>query len=103
MSTVPPSNEVMMDFLRSGIDLMSSDVTRKMLRDKAGCPDPGKKLIELQRQGWDPLGVDRNRGCMALDNIAPTNASLNQAKQEFCNIAMRTFLQCLDDRRPTIL
>merc|ERR1719210_990255 len=91
----------MMDFLKSGIDMMNSEATRKLLHEH---PDPGKKLIELQRQGWDPLGVDRDIGCKALDEIGQqSDSSLMQAKQEFVHTAMRTFLKTLEDKKPATL
>lgn len=97
-----PTTEAMMDFLKSGIDMMNSEATRKLLLE---CPDPGQKLIELQRQGWDPLGVDRDIGCKCLDEIGPQSSdpSLNQAKQEFVHTAMRTFLKTLEDKKPATL
>lgn len=98
------TNEAMMDFLKHGIALMTSEETRAMLRCPAQCPEPGLKLIELQRQGWDVLGVDRDLGCQALESLGgPGSTGLLQAKQEFCITAMRTFLQCLEDRKPAVL
>lgn len=96
-----PTKEAMYSFLRSGMEMMKSDETRKVLQDPVRCPEPGSTLIEMQRKGWDCLGVDRDVGCKALDAMTPDgDAELMQIRQEFVFTAMRTFLRSVEDRRP---
>lgn len=95
-----PSREQMFTFLKAGIKMMEKPETREMLKDKAKFPDTGKTLIELQRVEWDTLHIGRDLGCKALDEIDMNDKELVQARQEFVNSAMRTFLQSLTDRKP---
>jgi len=90
----------MFNFLKAGVQMMEKAETRELLKDKAKIPDAGKHLIELQRKEWDPVGIDRDAGCKALDEIDVNDKELVQARQEFVHSAMRTFLQSLDDRKP---
>jgi len=99
-----PTMEQMKDFLQAGITMMESDATREILRQ---CPRlPGRRLIELQRAGWDPLGIDQDVGCQALDEITPSGETYRdvlQLKETFVFLAMRTYLRSLEDRRPAKL
>lgn len=97
-----PSREAMRQFLVGGTEMMRSAATRALLKDPK-ILKPGEKLIELQRNGWDALGVDRDLGCKALDSVDPNDPAdhdLIVVRQEFVHTAMRTYLQSLEDRRP---
>merc|ERR1712003_15904 len=89
-----------MKFLDGGISLMQNKQTREMLKREA---QPGQKLIQIQRGGWDSLGVDQDIGCAELDQLEkshPDDVALFQKRQEFVVTAQRTFLQALEDKRP---
>lgn len=83
--------------------MMKTEATRRILADPVECPEPGKKLIELQVEGWDVLGVSRDVGCQALDNIQMSDSELFRMRQEFCQIATRMFVQTIEDRKPSQL
>lgn len=100
MSSRSPSKEDIFTFLNTGIELMKSDGTRKLLKQEL---EPGKKLIELQRQGWDPLDIDRDIGCRALDAVTDKDSELFKTRMLFVNTAIRTYLQSLEDKKPAIL
>jgi len=90
------------EFLVSGVIMMNSDETRQILRDPA-VARPGVHLIEMQRQGWDSLGVDRDVGCSNLDQVDtlyPGDAELLAKRIEFIQAAQRTYLRALEDRKP---
>jgi len=96
----PPSREAMYDFLKNGVAMMNSDATRELLKE---CEEPGLKLIELQREGWDVHGIDRDDGCKALDSIQPAEKELFAMRQTFVHTAMRTFVRTVEDRKPSEL
>jgi len=94
-----------MDFLQGGTKMMMEDSTRALLKSRS-LKKPGQKLIELQREGWGPLGYSEDVGCSALDEIDqsfPSDTALKAARDEFCMTAMRTYLQSLEDRKPVKL
>lgn len=99
-----PSQDAMRDFLEAGLKMMESQGTRKIL--KTCVMPPGKKLIELQREAWDTMGIDQEIGCNELETIQPTDEKSTELfvlKQMFVYTAMRTYLQSLEDRRPATL
>jgi len=100
MAKAPASKEAMYDFLKTGIAMMNSDVTRELLK---GCEEPGQKLIELQREGWDVHGIDRDLGCQSLDSIQQSDKELFSMRQTFVHTAMRTFVRTVEDRKPSVL
>merc|ERR1719221_211746 len=89
-------------FLREGIAMMRREGTREVLKSKS-CTSPGMKLIELQRAGWDKLGIDQDIGCSYLENIekvCPGDAELLQLRSDFVREAQRSFIRALEDKRP---
>jgi len=105
-SGATPSREVVATFLSNGIKMMTSDETRQSLMNKEAIPKPGRKLIELQRAEWDPLGVDRDIGCKTLDTLErvfPGDTDILEQRNEFILTAQRCFLKALEDRRPATL
>eukprot|EP00930_Biecheleria_cincta_P039806 TRINITY_DN27327_c0_g1_i1.p1 TRINITY_DN27327_c0_g1~~TRINITY_DN27327_c0_g1_i1.p1 ORF type:complete len:348 (+),score=105.56 TRINITY_DN27327_c0_g1_i1:64-1044(+) len=97
-----PTREAMLDFLKSGIKMMESDATRELLRDRDKVQKPGKKLIDLQLAGWEPLGYDSKVGCEALENVQGDEEIAN-LRMEFMFAAMRSYSQATSDRRPATL
>lgn len=95
----PPTREQMKKFLKGGIAMMKSDATRDLLKDPA-ILQPGQKLKDMQRSGWDPEGIDQDRGCQALDKIEPSDSELSPLQTEFLHTSMRVYLRALQDRRP---
>jgi len=101
-----PTKQAMMDFLSAGVKIMQSEATRELLKDVKAVPHAGHKLIELQRAQWPILGYDANLGCKALDEIDGKdegNKALVAERLKFMHTAMRTYLQALKDRRPSVL
>lgn len=99
------SAEAIDEFLDYGIKMMQSEETRKMLKDPS-VARPGQRLIELQRAGWDHLGIDRDLGCAQLDQLEkmyPGQPLLYVHRDEFIHAAQRSYLRALHDRRPTKL
>lgn len=88
------------DFLKTGIAMMNSDATRELLKEHE---EPGQKLIEMQREGWDVHGIDRDAGCKALDTIQQSEKELFAMRQNFVHTAMRTFVRTVEDRKPNVL
>jgi len=82
---------------------MKDEATREMLKCEA---KPGQKLIELQRAEWDPMNIDRDLGCQFLDKLeehVPGKDDLIALRSEFIITAQRSFLQAMEDKRPTKL
>lgn len=98
-----PSRDEMKDFLRAGIDSMNSDCTRALLRDQAVVEKPGDELIKLQRGQWEPLGIDANGGCKALEQINDSDKELIALRDDFVATSMRIYLRSLEDRKPAEL
>lgn len=96
------TREAMLDFLKSGIQMMESDATRELLRDCQKVQKPGKKLIDLQLAGWEPLGYDSQAGCEALEKVQGDD-ELGGLRMEFMFAAMRSYSQATSDRRPASL
>mmetsp|Transcript_112185 Transcript_112185/g.229676 ORF Transcript_112185/g.229676 Transcript_112185/m.229676 type:complete len:364 (-) Transcript_112185:45-1136(-) len=102
---VMPGKDQMLAFLNRGIKVMTSDETRTLLKD-GSIRHTGKKLIDIQRAGWDELGIDQDVGCAYLNKVDSTYADdrdLLQLRNDFVNTAQRTYLQSLEDRQPTKL
>lgn len=101
-----PTKEEILDFLNWGITAMKSEDTRTQLKDKASIPAPGKWLVEMQRSGWDPLGIDKDVGCKALDDmhlICSGDTAALELRAIFVVTAQRTYLQAMIDRKPKAL
>lgn len=83
---------------------MCSEETRTLLKE--GSHAPGQKLIELQRLGWDKVGLDKDFGCACLDKLGilyPGDTDLETKCKDFIQTAMRIYLQALQDRKPAKL
>jgi len=81
---------------------MRREDTREALKSKS-CTSPGMKLIELQRAGWDKLGIDQDIGCSYLESVekvCPGDAELVQLRSDFVREAQRSFIRALEDKRP---
>eukprot|EP00747_Dinoflagellata_sp_TGD_P186988 gnl/TRDRNA2_/TRDRNA2_44420_c0_seq1.p1 gnl/TRDRNA2_/TRDRNA2_44420_c0~~gnl/TRDRNA2_/TRDRNA2_44420_c0_seq1.p1 ORF type:complete len:309 (+),score=69.80 gnl/TRDRNA2_/TRDRNA2_44420_c0_seq1:60-986(+) len=93
-------------FLKSCIDLMTSDATREMLKDSSS-GRPGATLVEIQKGVWDTVGVPTQAGRMAvasIEKLFPNDfEALVALRQEFAKTIDRVYLQCLEDRRPSVL
>ncbi|CAK0791786.1 unnamed protein product, partial [Prorocentrum cordatum] len=86
-----PNREEMETFLREGIAMMRRQDTRDLLKSKS-CTAPGLKLIELQRAGWDKLGIDQDIGCSYLENVekvCPGDSELILLRSDFVREAQR--------------
>lgn len=94
-----PAAEQSKQFLKTGLAMMNSKATRDTLMDPA-IKQPGQHLKELQRAGWDAMGIDADTGCKALDQIDPSDEELSPLKMEFLFTSMKVYLQALEDRRP---
>jgi len=94
-----PSHAQMKKFLESGLVMMKSDATRELLKDPS-ILKPGKHLVEMQRSGWDPEGIDRDIGCKTLDIIPNSDTELCTLQEEFVHTSARVYLQALEDRKP---
>jgi hypothetical protein len=95
----------MKKFLDTGIEMMRSEETKALLKGKS-IAQPGQKLIQLQRSGWDALGIDQDVGCTYLEKIetvCPGDKELVGLRQEFVMQAQRSFVQALVDRKPGTL
>mmetsp|Transcript_2609 Transcript_2609/g.6862 ORF Transcript_2609/g.6862 Transcript_2609/m.6862 type:complete len:379 (-) Transcript_2609:145-1281(-) len=100
-----PNREEMETFLREGIAMMRRQDTRDLLKSKS-CTAPGLKLIELQRAGWDKLGIDQDIGCSYLENVekvCPGDSELILLRSDFVREAQRSFIRALEDKRPAKL
>lgn len=65
---------------------------------------PGVQLIEMQRSAWDGLGVDRDFGCACLNHLErlyPADAELMDLCQEFIKTSQRTYMQSIEDMKPS--
>lgn len=105
-SSTPPTREDIHIFLVSGLEMMRSEETRQRLQDPDLVERPGLELIKLQRQGWDPLGVDQDVGCAALDKVDavyPGDKEILGLRDAFVVAAQETYLLALEDRRPARL
>jgi hypothetical protein len=97
-----PKREEMETFLRDGIAMMRREDTREILKSKS-CTNPGLKLIELQRAGWDKLGIDQDIGCSYLESVekvCPGDTELIMLRSDFVREAQRSFIRALEDKRP---
>lgn len=93
----------MCEFLERATARMVSPELRKQLADRVNSPVPGDTMIQLQRQCWDDLGIDRDVGCRTLgtlETIFPGDPELTQKRQLFMEACQRQFLVALEDRQP---
>jgi len=93
----------MAQFLASGIRMMQSERTRELLRDASSVKHPGSKLVDLQRAGWDTLGIDRDVGCAYLnqmEKLCPGDSEILEMRSLFVQCAQRAYLSALEDRQP---
>ena len=100
-----PDKQSMEMFLNNGIAMMKREDTRELLKSKA-VTSPGLKLIELQRAGWDSLGIDRDIGCSYLKHVEDTclgDVDILRLRDAFVTEAKRSFVRALEDRRPVRL
>jgi len=101
-----PTRAQIVEFLNTGIAKMNAPDLKEMMKDAEKVPTPGEHLIQVQRAGWDPLGVDRDLGCETLNVIErdlPGDEELHKLKMDFCNTAIRRYHGALEDRQPTRL
>lgn len=87
------------------MQMMRSEETRAQLKDPS-CTAPGQKLIEMQRAGWDILGIDRDIGVSflnKLESIYPGDTELAELKVKFMQQAQRSFLKAWEDKKPATL
>lgn len=93
-------------FLRTCINVMMSEGTRDSLKDSSS-GRPGKKLVDMQKRIWDDLGVSPDAGRMAVSRVEKTfpndHVDLVSLREEFAKTADAAYLQCLEDRRPSVL
>eukprot|EP00930_Biecheleria_cincta_P079706 TRINITY_DN6760_c2_g1_i1.p1 TRINITY_DN6760_c2_g1~~TRINITY_DN6760_c2_g1_i1.p1 ORF type:complete len:334 (-),score=80.14 TRINITY_DN6760_c2_g1_i1:59-997(-) len=111
MATVAAKNAAPMDrsqvekFLQTCIDLFNSDATRETLKEADG--RPGAKIVELQKQVFEDLGIvpEVGRATMARleEHFPEDHAALTGLKEEFGKSMDAAYLQCLEDRRPASL
>lgn len=97
-----PTREQVSQFIQNGINMMRDTKTRNLLKDSS-IKAPGKKLIDLQRQEWDGLGIDQDLGCSclnALETLFPGDEEILNLRGQFIQTAQRTFLLALEDRQP---
>lgn len=93
-------------FLTKCITLMKSEETRDALKDpEAG--RPGVKLVEIQANIWQELGLTVPQGRMAVNSIEKNypddHDALLELRSDFSRTAEATYLQSLEDRRPAVL
>eukprot|EP00933_Yihiella_yeosuensis_P074638 TRINITY_DN83613_c0_g1_i1.p1 TRINITY_DN83613_c0_g1~~TRINITY_DN83613_c0_g1_i1.p1 ORF type:complete len:325 (+),score=62.59 TRINITY_DN83613_c0_g1_i1:38-976(+) len=93
-------------FLTNCIDLLKSDATRKTLKeDREG--RPGIKIHEMQKTVWDEIGVAPKAGQNAIHRLPELypddHADLVALREKFANAVDETYLQSLEDRRPSTL
>lgn len=93
-------------FLRNSIDVIRSDDTRTTLKDPAS-GQPGPKLVEIQKQVWEDLGVSPEAGRAAIGRVEKLfpekSAALVCLREDFGKTIDSVYLQCLEDRRPSTL
>lgn len=102
----PVSRNQVEAFLTTCIETMSGDDTRNVLKDPSS-GRPGAKLVEIQKQVWDDLGVSTDAGRLAVRNIKEAfpddHAALLSLRDKYAITIDATYLQCLEDRRPNTL
>lgn len=89
------------EFLKTCIDLVKSDDTRKALKAYSGRPTV--KIVEIQQGVWDKLGISTQAGRQAIGRInknSPDDSALVALREEFAKTIDAAYLQCLEDRRP---
>ena len=100
-----PDKQAMEMFLNNGIAMMKREDTRELLKSKA-VTAPRLKLIELQKAGWDLLGIDREIGCLYLERVEEVclgDVDILRLRDAFEMEAKRSFVRALEDRRPARL
>jgi len=85
---------------------MKSEETRNALKDvEAG--RPGAKLVEIQANVWQELGLTVPQGRLAVNSIEKNypddHEALIELRSDFSRTAEATYLQSLEDRRPAVL
>jgi len=102
---IPVERQQVVDFFDKGVALMQESATRELLKDPTA-GRPGVALIELQQKIWDGLGIDRNHGRIAVDNLEKlydNPSELGAKRAEFVATAKTTYMQALEDRKPGVL
>ena len=92
-------------FLNNGIAMMKREDIRELLKSKV-VTAPGLKLIEMQRAGWEALGIERDIGCSYLECVedtCPGGVDILRLREAFVMEAKRSFVRALEDRRPVTL
>lgn len=87
-------------FLTMTMDRMKSEATRASLKDSSG--RPGARLVHIQNDMWEELGIPVDVGRAAITNIPenyPDDVSLISLKQQFAQEVDAAYLRCLEDRR----
>ena len=94
------------DFLKTSIELVMSDVTRNELKDPSS-GHPGAKLVEIQARVWQNLGISVDVGRLAVNrleqNFPDDREALVSLRKEFAKTIDTVYIQCLEDRRPSVL
>jgi len=97
---------VLEKFLKTCIETMGSDATRKSLKNCTSLR-PGPKIAEIEKRIWDDLGIPVPVGRQAVrdieTNFPEDNAALLTLKEEFTDARDMAYLRCLEDRQPSSL
>eukprot|EP00928_Gymnodinium_smaydae_P040261 TRINITY_DN27328_c0_g1_i1.p2 TRINITY_DN27328_c0_g1~~TRINITY_DN27328_c0_g1_i1.p2 ORF type:complete len:314 (+),score=97.23 TRINITY_DN27328_c0_g1_i1:83-1024(+) len=102
----PPTRDDLLAFLLRGLEMMVREDIKEEIADKVRTPEPGKRLIALQRAEWEPLGFNADEGCAALDRVDadyPGDEELLKVRDRYIVQAMRSYLGALEARRPAVL
>eukprot|EP00933_Yihiella_yeosuensis_P077556 TRINITY_DN8810_c0_g1_i1.p1 TRINITY_DN8810_c0_g1~~TRINITY_DN8810_c0_g1_i1.p1 ORF type:complete len:384 (-),score=86.74 TRINITY_DN8810_c0_g1_i1:219-1247(-) len=85
---------------------MTSEETKMLLQDVKKVKKPGNKLVQIQKEEWDPLGFDPDAACKELDNVDPSEEGIEELlslRKEFMLTAMRSYVEATHNRRPAVL
>lgn len=97
---------VLEQFLRTSLEAVRSQACRDILRDPAS-GRPGAKLVDMQKEVWDSLGVPTDVGRRAVSridqNFPEDHAELVALRSDFATAIDAAYLQSLADRRPRVL
>lgn len=103
---VKVDRDIVFKFLTSGIEKMTSQATREMLRDTSSGLPAMTLVNETQDKIWDDFGVRKEAGRDAVEMIEayfPDDSALPSLRAEFGKTSDAAYWQCLEDRRPSVL
>lgn len=93
-------------FLTTCMDNLTSEATRTIMKNPTS-GRPHARIIEMQKHVWEELGVSVEAGRLAVSKIKDTfpddHADLLALRDKFAKTIDATYLQCLEDRRPSTL